>query len=264
MQKQSSTVFTFVFLLICSIFLFFLSSLPLFQPIVHGVSFFTSPIQQSFYQVVYSPKQTDEKIQVLSKENEALRKQLIDQKKLLTENSALKDQFKTSYPSASQLVQATIIGAPGFVPGVSPAEKLILNKGSSNGVVKGQAVVSRNNLIGTISQVSPTMATVSLVSNGTTPFTAKTLETQALGVVNQAGGEFALENVLLSQQLKRGDMVLTKGDRTDTGEGLPPDLVVGEIIDIDKKASNLFQTAKLKSLIDISHLQTVFIMQQSR
>jgi cell shape-determining protein MreC len=186
---------------------------------------------------------------------------LVDQKKLLAENSALQDQFKTAYPSSSQLVPATIIGAPGFVPGVSQPEKLIINKVSNNGVVKGQAVISVNTLIGTISQVSPTMATVSLIVNGATPFTAKTLETQAMGVVNQAGVGFALENVVLSQQLKKGDMVLTKGDITEGGSGLPPDLVVGEIIDIDKKASNLFQTAKLKSLVDIASLHTVFIMQ---
>ena len=231
---------------------------------MYGVAFLTRPIQQSFYHAFHSEGYVDPKIQRLSLENESLRKRLVDQEKLLVENSALRDQFKTVSPKSSHLLPAQIIGAPEFVPGVSQPETLVLDKGSRDGVKKGEAVISKANLVGIITHVSPGLSTVSLIIKGDMSFIAKTVETQAGGVVN-AKGESGLElgNVVLAQHLERGDMVVTKGDVHTDGTGLLPDLIVGEIIDIDKKASSLFQAAKIKSLVDFSTLSTVFIIESS-
>jgi rod shape-determining protein MreC len=209
-------------------------------------------------------KQLDNEKQQLLSENAGLRKQLVDQKKLVSENNALKDQFATTKPAAQQVLPARIIGAPGFIPGVSPPEKLIIDRGSRDGIVTGAVVVIKDNVIGTIAGVSHTIATVSLLTVSDTSFTAKTLETHAAGVVHGGAGGLALTNVTLSQKLKRGDVVLTKGDIDQQGKGFPPDLVVGKIVDIDKKASSLFQTAQIKSFIDVSALTTVFIVMPTK
>lgn len=203
-------------------------------------------------------------MQRLIKENDRLQKQLVDQKKLQDENNALKDQFMTNNPSNGHIVPASIIGAPGFIPGISLPEKLILNKGSSSGVAKGHAVVVKDTIIGIVSDVSSSLSVVSVLGKGDTSFTAKTLETHAVGLVSAAGGGLELRNVVLSQKLKRGDIVLTKGDIDALGRGIPPDLIVGRIVAIDKKPSSLFQTAQLKSPVAVSDISTVFIVQETK
>lgn len=260
MTKKSSTIFVFIFLLFVTIVVFFFSKIPVFQPVEYIFTFLTTPIQHMVYQGGRSSEERDQQIQKLTDENGILRKKLVDQKTLLTENSALKDQFQTTHPVHTQLLPARVLGAPGFIPGISQPEILILDKGKQDGITPGSAVIFKDNVIGEISRVSYTISAVSLLSNSPISFTAKTVGTQAVGVVSSSDEGLSLKNVLLSQRLQRGDLVVTKGNIDTSGKGFPPDLVVGKIIDIDKKPSALFQTAQVKSLVDVSSLSTVFII----
>lgn len=260
-MKQSSTIFVFSFLGICSLLLLLLGTFSFFRPLNSVITFFTTPIQAGLYHVFQNTQTRDTKVDMLLAENAKLTKLLVDQKKLLAENQALRDQFQTNRSDNKLLIPTSVIGAPGFFPGVSPPDMLIVDGGSKDGIQKGQAVIVDDNLIGTISRVSESLSVVELFTQNAPLFTAKTLETGAVGVVKAGDTSgLSLTNVLLSQHLKRGDVVVTKGDIDEGGIGIPPDLVVGQIVDIDKKASSLFQTAQLKSLVDVSKLSTVFIL----
>lgn len=183
---------------------------------------------------------------------------IIESEKLKRENQALSDQFKTSYPASYQLLKAKIIGAPGFVPGISTPSNFILNRGSKDGLKVGQAVIFKDNLVGIISGVSVNLSKVNLVNNALSSFTAKT-ENGAVGVVRVTGGGLVLENVILSENIKTTELVLTKGDVDFEGVGVPPDLVVGKITSVEKSASDLFQKAKIESFVDFVTLSTVFV-----
>ena len=206
----------------------------------------------------HSNEATDE-LEKLKKENGQLRKKLVDEKKLVAENNALRDQFKSNTPSGSKLLPAQVIGAPAFMPGVSQPEKLILAVGKKDGVKKGDVVLVNNNLIGNIERVFSTMSVVLPLTVFSRPFTAKTLGTNAIGLIRSTNGGLYLENVVLSETLKKGDIVVTKGDVDETESGFAPDIIIGKIVSIDKKASNLFQSAKVQSLVDLSKVTIVFI-----
>lgn len=260
-MKPSSTIFVFSFLGICALLLLLLGTISVFRPLHPLVTFFTTPIQGGLYHVFQNTVPRDERAEMMTAENAKLTKLLVDQKKLLAENQAFRDQFQTNRPDNKLLIPTSVIGAPGFFPGVSSPEMLIVDGGSKDGIQKGQAVIVEDNLIGTISRVSESLSVVELFTQNAPLFTAKTLETGAVGVVKAGDtGGLSLTNVLLSQQLKRGDVVVTKGDIDEDGIGIPPDLVVGQIVAVDKKASSLFQTAKLKSLVDVSAVTFVFIV----
>ena len=62
------------------------------------------------------------------------------------------------------------------------------------------------------------------------------------------------------EKLEKDDFVLTKGDVDSEGHGIPADLVIGKIVSVNKKASNLFQSASVQSLVDFSKLNMVFVM----
>lgn len=200
----------------------------------------------------------DLKIKRLKDENFDLLSKIIDQERLQKENVALSDQFQTSYPQSSKLLKARVIGAPGFVPGVSLPVSLILNKGSKDNLRVGEAVVVKNNLVGIITKVSVNLSKVDIINNPFSSFTAKT-ENGAYGIVKGSGGGLTLNNVLLSENIKSSEIVLTYGDTNSEGIGVPPSLVVGKITSVEKNPSDLFQKAKVESFVDFTRLSTVFI-----
>lgn len=199
----------------------------------------------------------------LLEENRVLRKQLVDQKTLIEDNKALRDQFQTSIPRSQNLLPARIIGAPSLVPGISEPEIYVLDKGEKDGVIVGQVVVFKNYLVGKISKATPHYSLVTLIINPDFSATARDMETEALGVVKGQGGDLMVfDNVLLSDQLGLSDLVVTKGEMDMRGVGIPKDIIVGKITSVDKKPSALFQTASLKSLLDFSRIEMVFIYLQ--
>lgn len=257
MQKRNS--FFFVFLLF-----FFLSILTLGISKTKFASFFTEaiffiPKNVSLFFKGFSAGQ-DNEIDKLKKENRALLKDIIDQKKLEKENQALKDQFQLAFPKAQRLLPAKIIGAPSFIPGASSPENLIIDKGLKDNVYLGLAVVFKDNLVGKITRVSSSSSLVNVVIHKSFSLAAKTLETGALGITRGTGEEVILDNVLLSENLKTNDIVLTKGEQDINGKGVPADLIIGKIESIEKKPSSLFQKANIKILLDYSKLSTIFIV----
>lgn len=220
----------------------------------------TSGIQSFFYNVFQKIPfaQEDLKIKGLKEKNLELLNKIVDSEKLKRENAALSDQFQTSYPRSSKLFKAEIIGAPSFIPGVSLPTTFIINKGSKDNLKVGQAVVVKDNLVGIISRVSVNLSKVNIINNSPSSFTAKT-ENGALGVVRGTNGGLILDNVLLSENIKVGEIVLTYGDIDFEGVGIPPNLVVGQIKSVEKSASDLFQKAKIESFVDFTRLLTIFV-----
>lgn len=188
-----------------------------------------------------------------------LARKLIDQRKLEEDNVALRGQFAVTNPSPSNLLPASVVGIPGFIPGNGIPDAFIIDRGSRDGIKKGSAVVVENNLIGTVSDLSLSQSKITLLTDKSISITGK-LESGASGVIRGTGDRIQFGNVLLSENVEKGSLVLTKGDVDLNGVGVPPDLVIGKVLSVEKKSSDLFQTADVSSLIDFSKLSTVFVI----
>lgn len=222
-----------------------------------------SPIERVAFGLSFS---NDEGSKIAA-ENKLLVKKLADAQRLTAENEALRDQFETTYPKSTNLLPANVVSAPSFIPGVTSPEYLVIDKGSKDGVKVGMAVVFKDNLVGKVVQASDSLSKVMLVSNSAFNFSAETISVKgamgegALGVARGMGGQdLVLDNVLLSENLQQGDYVTTKGDMQVDSTGFPPALIVGKISSVEKKASDLFQRAKVRSLLDFSKLNMVFVI----
>jgi rod shape-determining protein MreC len=199
----------------------------------------------------------DMKIKNLEEKNLELLSRVASFDKLKNENAALSDQFKISSPPSYKLSKANIIGTSTFIPGVSVPNIFIIDKGLRDNLKVGLAVVVKDNLVGVISKVSANLSEVKLINNPTSSFTAKT-QNGAVGIV-KGGESIILGNILLSENMSLGELVLTKGSINSNGIGIPPDLVVGKVIFIEKNPSDLFQKAKIESFVNFTKLSTVFI-----
>lgn len=201
----------------------------------------------------------NQNIKKLQEENLLLSSKIIDRQKLERENQALSDQFQTAKPKSYILLPAKILGMLNFIPNISNPSSLILDKGETDGIKVGDAVVFKNNLVGKVVRVTAYLSKVDVVNNSSSSFTART-EKGALGLIKGLGDLMVLDNVLLSETLSKDDIIVTMPNQNIDGAGVPSDLVVGKIISIDKNPSAVFQRAEVKSLINFSSLSTVFII----
>ncbi len=261
MQKRSSLVPIFLsYAFICILFLFLSFGSRL--SFLYGLSeILLHPLQASSYAVLTS-YHGGESQDTLKKENTQLRLQLAKLNEMKKEDAALRDQYQTTTVPANKLVPAAILSARTFIPGVSIADTLVIDKGSSDQIKKGAAVVYKDMLLGLVTSVTPHASVVTLVTSNSSSLTAATTKTNAVGIVKGQGrGIMTYELVLLADSLESGDMVVTKGNTDDAGHGLPPGLVIGKLASVHKRASNLFQNAELQTVVDITKLTTVFVLQ---
>lgn len=260
MPKESLRYF-FVFLFL-SLLIFSLSKLNLLDLPESYLSKITTTVSSPFFSLgdffaSFSEKSSEES---LKEENLTLQKKLVDQKKLIDENKALHDQFQVSNPRALSLLPARVVGAAKFIPGIFQPETFVIDKGTAEGIKAGNAVIFKDNLVGIVTKTSKLLSQVTLTTNPTLKFTAKT-QNGVLGVVKGEGnGELFLDNVLLSDILEKGDLVLTSGDIKIDQTGTPPDIIVGKVVSVEANPSDLFQRAKLEILLDFSKITKVFVI----
>ena len=212
------------------------------------------PVKKVMYQSVAGLGKVNSAVNAkIREENAVLASALVKEKALERENQAFRDQFAVSVPAPSKLLPAAVVG--------QTTDGLIIDKGNSDGVRAGSAVVYKDTVVGKVTSVSVHLATVMLPSNNNFSITAQTAATSALGILQgQGSGEMTLANVVLSDTLKQGDFVVTKDDLDKNGNGFPPNLVIGKIVSVSKRASNLFQEGKVESIIDFSKLDIVFVI----
>jgi len=252
MKRRGSIIPIFVFFFVTALILFFFAS----QGKLNGVTGFFEqvflPVQRLGFSLSNKPEAVTSESN-LREENRKLLTQIAKQKELERENSALRDQFQTTNPSPHKLLPAQLIGLreDGF----------LIDRGTSDAVKTGDVVIYKDNLVGKIGQASSHISIVYLLTHKDISFTAQTIKTGSLGVIKGNGDSLViLDNVVLSDKLEKGDLVRTKGDIDDSGKGFPPDLVVGKIVSVNKKASALFQQAEVQSLVDFDRLEMVFVV----
>jgi cell shape-determining protein MreC len=258
MQNRAKFIFVFIILILISLLFFTLSKAGILK--LNFISGIFSPIQKEIHKsfIQLTKFKGSPQVEKLKEENRLLVQKLVDQQKLIAQNKALLDQFQQISLKSSTLLPADVIGSPGFVPGISVAEFLVLNRGIADGVKVGDPVIIKNNLVGRVVKTLQNRSLINTVGNNSFFLGAKVgADKKTLGVVKgQGGGEIIMGNVLLSEVLKVGDIVLTNEDV------FPQDLIIGKIISLNKNPSALFQEANVESFIDFSKLSTVFVQIQ--
>lgn len=216
-----------------------------------GLQSITLPIRKWVFQTTTRTDVSLTPQQQLQQENNQLRAQLAQMQEIQKDNQALHDQFQTSTPASQKLLPAEVIGLQ--------QNALLIDKGDQDNVRAGDVVVVKNNLIGKIAKTTSHISFVTLLSDPSTSFTAETAKTSATGIVISQDDTIIFGNVVLTDKLQKNDVVVTKGDMTLQRSGFPPKLIVGKIVSVNKQPSNLFQAAKIQSLVDVSQLRVVFV-----
>lgn len=197
-----------------------------------------------------------DEIALLREENSDLKNKITRFQIIEEDNKALREQFALEQPKPRDLLPASIISMPSVLPRMDTADYLVIDKGSEDKVEINDLVVYKDSLVGRVSRVSGRLSVVNLVNHRNTSFTAQTLESKAEGIVKGTNEHKILfDKVLLADTIKTGETVI--------GE-FPDVIIIGKIKGINKKASDLFQTAEIEQIIDVKKLTKVFVLRSSK
>lgn len=260
MHKKNFTFFSFGIAILTALLLFGLSHTAVGAGLSGVFHWIFTPFQITVIHTQQSVILSQNPLEKLQAENNHLQILLAKQKELENENQALHDQFSSTGSNPQKLLPATIVSMPGFIPAVVAPSDIILNKGSKDGAIVGNAVIFQNNFLGIIDTVTDHFAKVTLVTKNGVSLTVKDSNTNALGVIKGTGSSLILDTVVLSDVLTIGDSIVTGGTLSISGNGYPEGIVIGRIISVDRDPSALFQKASIQQLLKIERLTTVFIL----
>lgn len=184
-------------------------------------------------------------VQDLKQENKSLR-EILDKKEDLSEYSP---------------VQATVIGRNP----VRWHEKLMINKGSFEGIEKNMAVITAKGLIGKIQSVTKFTATVQLLSSidASTRVSAYIQgNKKAFGIIegyDETTDHLLMKRIPYDLKLKKGSLVVTSGYGGIFPKGLP----IGKVVDVKVDQQGLNQTAYLEPTTDLYDVSDVMVVKRA-
>ena len=139
-----------------------------------------------------------------------------------------------------------------------------IDKGTDDGLEMGDVVVTKGGaLAGRITDVGPTFAKVTLISDGTSTVVGKLLDSGETGdIVGQAGGVLIMRNIDSAVEVGIDEEVFTAGLELAGGirSPYPPGLVVGSVVDVERDANDVVQTAFLAPAAELDSFELALVI----
>ncbi len=133
----------------------------------------------------------------------------------------------------------------------------VINKGSKDGIARDMAVISPLGIVGRITDVTPTTATVLLNTDPRSNIEAMVERTRVRAIAEGNGKDgLILKYVRQLDDVKVGDTIITSGF-----SGLfPKGLVVGEVTAVKKGRDNFFNHVEVTPSVNFKTLEDVLVV----
>lgn len=199
----------------------------------------------------------------LRTENEALRAEVADLRSAAAdiqatrrENQALRDALNyQSRTTDLTLLTAGVVGRDS----VDVLDTLIIDRGASDGVRVGMAVLANGSLAGRVLGVTTASADVLPLhsSQSVVNVVAQSEDGVADGIVEgDDDGRLVLTRIEPDAPLAIGDLVVTSG----LGGGFPRGLPIGEVISVFTSPENVFREAAVKPFVRAERVHVVQVV----
>ena len=201
-------------------------------------------------------------LRAAQKDNELLRAKVrslaakaVSYDELVKENSGLRKmlQFGSSNPYKRSMITGQVVGRSGS----QWFNSIIVDKGASDGVKSGLAVISIEGLVGKTAEVAKHSSKVILISDPDSSVSAYLSSSGTMGVATGTYSDvLELKYVVTSASVEASDKIITSGVSDIFPKGIP----VGTVIKADKQDFALFQHILVRTAADLSKLDKVFIL----
>lgn len=150
-------------------------------------------------------------------------------------------------------IEARVIGFPPE----NESRAVTIDKGSSAGVRRDDGVVAADGVVGRIAAVGPFSSTVMLATDYTSRIPAVVRRGRWWGIARGNLSSVIVEYIPQDAPLRIGDVVVT-GEGRSFHSGVP----IGTVTAIERGDATLYQTAVVKTSVDLGALDRVVVISQ--
>jgi rod shape-determining protein MreC len=257
-----------IVLIVVALLGFVLHRVGLLQPVEGILLRLASPLQAGVSQVsvqIGELAQTARDLRDLRDRNEALE---AENAKLLLENVRLREieheaallrdllNFAQANPSL-EVYGAHVVGRQIARDPSNLQRYIILDVGQEEGIAHNMPVITDLGLVGRISEVGIGWSRVLLIIDVSSTVNSLTQSTRASGLVQgQADGSLVMRSISQGDTISVGDTVFTSG----LGGNFPRQILIGQIVQVEREDYELYQSAVVQPTVDFDHLETVLVI----
>jgi rod shape-determining protein MreC len=202
--------------------------------------------------------------ELVEKNKQLEQKLLVAQNELrLLENVAFENSRLLELDQSANTIFGEV--SPAEIISISPdllSKRVLINKGALDDVVRGQAVLDANGLMGQVDQVMPTASWVLLITDPhhQTPVEVNRNGERALARGSSTGlGQLELEFVTASQDIIVGDKLVSSG----MGSVYPKNYPVGEVETIIRNPGQNFLAVTVRPFAKLDSTRLVLLVKAS-
>ncbi len=269
-RKTRRRSVSYVILLVSCLVLMVFSSSPPVQEIQKGVAFAFKPVQGALDSVargvgglvgtiseIDTLRRTNNE---LAAENATLRAENAQALEIQRENQILTGLLQVQSGLGFKTVASSVIGRE-----TSEFRRVVtIDVGTDQGILIGDVVVADGGaLAGRVTAVTSGTASVLLINDTSSTVIGQLVTNQASGsVIGQLGGVLVMENIDSTERVQINDQVVTAG--IDLGNGVrspfPKGLLIGTVVDDQRDANAVVQTAFIEPAVDLDKLEYVLVI----
>ena len=233
-----------------------------------GLDFIVTPIRSAssyisdsvgnFFEKYVLINRVYEENEQLKEENANLKQQIADIYSYKLENEQLKDYLQIKeLNSEFEIEAASVIGNDPL----DSFGTFTINKGSLYGIETGDVVITKDGLVGIVSQVNAISARVSTILDPSIQVGAIVSETGDVGIIKNTSSHATNERTLLTMlsrdtQTALDNLVVTSG----MGGVFPKGIIIGSVESTSLDANGLSINAVIKPSVDIRNIKNVIVI----
>jgi len=226
-------------------------------PVQEGISGISSQFSE-LAQTARDLRELRQRNEELEAQNAALLLDNVRLREVETEAALLRDLLNFAQPNPSyQVIGARVVGRTIAQDPSNLQRYITLDVGRESGIERNMPVITDHGLVGRISEVGENWSRVLLLIDPQSTVNALTQSTRASGSVQgQADGSLIMRSISQADTVSVGDTVFTSG----LGGNFPRQLLIGQIIEAERKDFELYQSAIVQPTVDFDHLEAVLII----
>lgn len=191
--------------------------------------------------------------EAIQKQNVELKQRLAALEEAKLENDRIRALVDFSKAQDLPTIGAGVIGRSTD----SRQRTIVIDRGTSSGVARGDAVIAAGGLVGQVDEVTAWSAQVRLITDADSGVAVLVQRTRANGIVRGTlDGPLSLEFIEKRLAPVVGDVLLTSG----LGGVFPKGIVVGEVTSVATPQTDLFPVISVVSRVDVSRIEEVLVV----
>jgi rod shape-determining protein MreC len=168
-------------------------------------------------------------------------------------NKRLEETLGFSENAPYTLMPARVVGRDPSIL----SSTIVIDKGFQDGVTLNMPVISPNGIVGMVLTVSRDSSRIMLINDKNSRIDVLVQENREIGILEgSTDGSTRLSYIDSEAPVRVGDSIVTAG----VGNSFPKGLPVGDVIEIEKPISDLFQVITVNPKTDLGNIEEVLLI----